>query len=156
MSVLRSVLVGTAAGAVGTAALNLATYGDMVIRARPASETPSDFVKTLADDNGIAALRGDDDAAKNRRSGVAALLGYANGLGVGAAYGLLRPALRGLPLPLAGLAVGAAAMALSDVPLVRSRVTDPATWGTSGWLGDAIPHALFGLALVIAFDGLEA
>ncbi len=156
MSMLRSVLVGTVAGAVGTAALNVATYTDMVTRARPASEIPSEFVKKLATEAGIEPLTGDDDAAKNRRSGAGALLGYANGLGVGAAYGVLRPALRGVPLPLAGLAAGAAAMALSDVPLVRSGLTDPKTWGTSGWLADAIPHALFGLALAVAFDALAA
>jgi hypothetical protein len=151
---IRSILVGTVAGAVGTAALDLATYTDMVARARPASETPSDFVKKLAEENGIAPLTGDDDAAKNRRSGAGALLGYANGLGIGALYGLLRPALCGVPLPLAALAAGAAAMALSDVPLVRTGVTDPKTWGASGWLADAIPHALYGLAVAVTFDAL--
>ena len=156
MSLLRSVLAGAVAGAVGTAALNVATYADMVARARPASEIPSEFVKKLAAEAGIEPLAGDDDAAKNRRSGAGALLGYANGLGVGAAYGVLRPALRGVPLALAGLAAGAAAMALSDVPLVRGGLTDPKTWGTSGWLADAIPHALFGLALAVSFDALAA
>lgn len=155
MSILRSVLVGTVAGAVGTAALNVATYADMVARARPASETPSEFVKKVAVDNGIEPLAGDDDAAKNRRSGTGALLGYANGLGVGFAYGALRPALRGVPLVLAALAAGGAAMALSDVPLVRAGVTDPSTWETSDWLADAIPHALFGLALAVTFDALD-
>ncbi len=151
---VRSLLVGSVAGAVGTAALNIATYADMVVRARPASETPEKFVQTLATEPGIEPLTGDDDAAKHRRSGVAALLGYANGLGVGAVYGMVRPSLRGVPLLFAGLAAGAAAMALSDVPLVRSGVTDPSTWGTSGWLGDALPHALFGLALAATFDAL--
>ncbi|MEA2664319.1 MAG: hypothetical protein QOI11_1263 [Candidatus Eremiobacteraeota bacterium] len=153
---MRSVLLGTVAGAVGTAALDLATYTDMIVRARPASETPSEFVKKLAQDAGIAYLSGDDDDAKNRRSGTGALLGYANGLGVGALYGALRPLLRGVPLPLAALAAGGAAMALSDVPLVRSGVTDPQSWGTSGWLADALPHALYGLAVALTFDALAA
>ena len=61
-----------------------------------------------------------------------------------------------MPLPLAALAAGGAAMALSDVPLVRSGVTDPATWGTAGWLGDAIPHALYGLAVALTFDALTS
>jgi hypothetical protein len=153
---IRSVLLGTVAGAVGTAALDLATYADMVVRARPASETPAEFVKKLAQEKGVEPLSGDDDAAKNRRSGTGALLGYANGLGVGALYGALRPLLRGVPLPLAALAAGGAAMALSDVPLVRSGVTDPKSWGTSGWLADAIPHALYGVAVAVTFDALAA
>jgi hypothetical protein len=155
MSMLRSALVGIVAGAVGTAALNVVTYGDMVARARPASETPSEFVKKVAADNGVEPLSGDGDAAKNRRSGVGSLLGYANGLGIGVLYGVLRPALRGVPLICAALAAGGAAMALSDVPLVRSGVTDPKTWGTSGWLADAIPHAVYGLAVAVTFDSLD-
>ncbi len=153
---IRSVFAGAAAGAVGTVALNVVTYLDMVVRARPASEIPGELVKKLASENGIESLTGDDDAAKNRRSGVGALLGYANGLGVGAGYGVLRPALRGVPVPIAGLLAGALAMALSDVPLVRAGLTDPATWSRTDWLADAIPHAVYGLAVAIAFDAFDA
>ena len=154
---LRSVLVGTAAGAVGTAVLNVATYADMAARARPASDAPSTLVKNVAQEAGLGGLAADDDAAKNRRSGIGALLGYANGLGVGAVYGAVRPALRGkVPRLVAGLVAGAAAMALSDVPLVKAGATDPKTWGAAGWLADAVPHALFGVALAFAFDALDA
>lgn len=157
MSFIRSVLVGTAAGAVGTAALNIASYADMASRGRPASDTPATMVKNVASSIGIDALAADDDTASNRRSGVGALLGYANGLTVGAVYGAVRPSLHGrLPLLVGALAAGAAAMALADVPLAKSGATDPKTWGTSGWLADVIPHGLFGLALALSFDALYA
>lgn len=149
-----SVFVGIVAGAVGTVVLDLATYTDMVLRSRPASETPSKLVQKIAEQAGIPSLLGDDDETKNRRSGAGALLGYANGLGVGAAYGVLRPALGWLPTFFAGLAVGAAAMALSDVPMVNAGVTDPSEWSSEDWLADIIPHALYGLAVAITFDAL--
>jgi hypothetical protein len=153
---LRSVLVGTAAGAVGTAALNIATYADMASRGRPSSETPSKLVKNVAASAGIQPLAADDETAENRRSGVGALLGYVNGIGVGAVYGLIRPAVRGrVPLLIAALAAGGAAMALSDVPATKSGATDPKTWGAAGWIADIVPHVLYGLALAFAFDALE-
>ncbi len=153
---IRSLLVGTVAGAVGTIVLDVATYADMALRGRPASEAPSTLVKNVAAAADIAPLAADDDTAKNRRSGVGALLGYANGLAVGAVYGGLRPMLRGrVPLGIAALAAGAAAMALSDVPLVKSGATDPKQWGAEGWLADIVPHVLYGLAVAFAFDALD-
>jgi hypothetical protein len=83
---------GAAAGAVGTVALNVVTYLDMMVRARSTSDMPGELVKKLAGQNGIESLTGDDDDAKNRRSGMGALLGYANGLGVDVGFGVLRPA----------------------------------------------------------------
>jgi hypothetical protein len=154
MSTPHSVLVGTAAGALGTAALNIATYADMAWRGRPASETPAKLVQNVASEAGIEPLAADDEKAGNRRSGAGALLGYVNGLGVGAAYGALRPALRGLPVPVAALLLGAAAMALSDVPAAKAGATDPKTWGAQGWIADIVPHALYGLALALAYDAL--
>jgi hypothetical protein len=153
---IPSVFTGTAAGAVGTAVLNIATYADMVWRARPASETPSKLVKILAAQAGIEPLAAEGEEADNRRSGAGALLGYVNGLGVGFVYGAVRPALRDLPVLVAGLLAGAAAMALSDVPAVKAGATDPSTWGTEGWIADIVPHALYGIALALAFDALDA
>jgi hypothetical protein len=152
----RSVLVGAVAGAAGTAVLDITTYADMALRGRPSSKTPSTMVKIVAESAGIEPLAAGDDTAKNRRSGVGALLGYAVGLGVGTVYGAIRPSLRGkVPLVVAGLAAGAAAMALADVPATTTGATDPKTWGPSGWLADAIPHALFGLTLALTFDALD-
>ena len=88
---LHHLLMGTAAGAVGTVALNVATYADMAIRGRPSSSVPAKMVGVLADKAGIplsAGGEGDDEKGQNRQSGLGALFGYVTGLGVGTAYGL--------------------------------------------------------------------
>jgi hypothetical protein len=90
--------------------------------------------------------------AQHRLSGLGALMGYATGLGIGALYGLARPILVKLPLPLAGLALGAAAMASSDVPATITGATNPKTWGASGWASDIIPHAIYGLVTVLTYE----
>ncbi len=46
---LRQALMGTAAGAVGTVALNITTYVDMALRARPSSEVPAKIVDAGAE-----------------------------------------------------------------------------------------------------------
>jgi hypothetical protein len=43
--VLRLGLLGAAAGAAGTTALNTVTYLDMAVRGRPTSSTPEDIVE---------------------------------------------------------------------------------------------------------------
>ena len=155
MSFVRHVFVGIVAGAAGTAALNIATYGDMVLRGRGESDVPSTMVKNLAEAAGVGALASDDDSTAHRRSALGALLGYANGLGVGAAYGAIRPALRGIPVLLAAVAAGGAAMVLSDLPIAKSGASDPSTWSAADWAADAIPHLAYGLALALSFDALR-
>ena len=147
---LRNTLIGLAAGAIGTVALNISTYADMAMRGRSSSGAPSKMVHILADkvnlplsSKGVGAQ---DEKAQNRESGLGALLGYVNGLGVGALYGLLRSQVdEDVSLPLMGVLVGASAMAASDVPLVSLKVSNPKTWGVSGWASDAIPHLIYGL-----------
>jgi hypothetical protein len=73
-AVLRELLIGTAAGACGTTALNAVTYGDMPVRGRPASSTPSQVAARLAGEAGID-LFAEDEApdgptAQNRQSGL--------------------------------------------------------------------------------------
>jgi len=130
---VRTVLLrGIAAGAVGTIALDVATYLDMVVRARPASSLPAEVAGALADRAGVelAASGNASESAGNRRSGLGALLGFGVGLGIGGAYGLLRSL---LPDPLrpraAAVGLGLAAMAASDLPATALGVTDPRTWG---------------------------
>ncbi len=141
------VLTGTAAGAVGTVALNIATYVDMAVRARPG---------VIADKAGIDLATGTGDDAKeeekNRESGLGALLGYVSGLGVASLYGAVRPHLRWLPVPVAGVLLGLAAMAASDVPIGMSGVSDPSTWAPEDWAADLIPHLIYGLVTAIAYD----
>lgn len=141
---LSHLLTGTAAGAVGTLALDIATYLDMTLRGRGSSDTPAQLAGILADKLGVDLTAGEGEGAKeqaqNRQSGLGSLLGYGTGLGVATVYGLLRPRLRAVPWPVAGVLLGLAAMAASDVPLGVSGVSDPATWSTADWAADLVPH----------------
>ncbi len=156
---LKDTLLGLVAGAAGTVALNVATYVDMAARGRSSSSAPSKMVEIVANKTGLplsAQGKGSQDqTAQNRESGLGALLGYVNGLGVGVAYGLLRSQLDELPLPLAGIGVGLLAMAASDIPLVALKVSNPKTWGVSGWAADVIPHLIYGLVTVSTFEALS-
>ena len=153
---LREALTGAAAGAVGTVALNAATYADMAINGRPASSVPAEVAGGLAKKAGIdLSAEGedpDDEAEQNRRSGLGALMGYVTGLGVGAAYGLIRPHLGGVSRPVAGFGLGLAAMAASDVPATVLGVTDPTTWPPSSWGMDFGFHLAYGVVTAIAYD----
>jgi drug/metabolite transporter (DMT)-like permease len=153
LMLLREILMGAAAGAVGTVALNGTTYADMVIRARPSSSVPAQVASELAGKVGIV-LSGegsDDETAQSRKSGLGALLGIATGLGVGAAYGLARPHLDGVSVPRAAVVLGLMAMAGSDVPSAAMGVTDPTTWGLNAWLSDLIPHLAYGVTTAVAY-----
>lgn len=149
-------LTGAAAGAVGTVALNIATYVDMAVRARPASGVPAKLVGVIADKAGVDLAIGMGEDAKeeeqNRQSGLGALIGYVNGLGVAALYGAVRPHLRWIPMPVAGVALGLAAMAASDVPIGVSGVSDPSTWAPEDWAADLVPHLIYGLVTAMAYD----
>ena len=156
--VLRNVLIGTIAGAAGTVALDIASYADMAIRGRSASNAPAKLVENLANIVHLPlspqGTGSNDLAVQNRESGLGALLGYVNGLGTGALYGMVRSQLDNVPVPLAGILVGLAAMAESDVPLVTLGKSDPKTWGFSGWTADLIPHLIYGLVTVLTYEAL--
>jgi hypothetical protein len=153
----KPLLWGIAAGAVGTIALDVATYLDMVVRARPPSSLPAEVAGALAERAGVelAACGNDSESAGNRRSGLGALFGYGVGLGVGAAYGLLRsvlPVPRRRWVPATGL--GLAAMAASDLPATALGVTDPRSWGAVGWVSDLLPHLAYGIATATVYEAL--
>lgn len=160
-------LAGVGAGAIGSVALNVTTYLDMVLRGRSASDVPARTAGKLADLAGVDLGGGAGGVAENpdqrrarataesRRTGIGALLGYATGLGVGALFGILSPLLRRLPLPATGLLLGAAAMAGSDVPTTSLGVTDPRRWGAPGWMADIVPHMAYGLFTALAFRTLS-
>jgi len=151
-------LIGAVAGAVGTVALDVTTYADIAIRGRSSSGAPSQMISILAKTVGLPlssqGVGSEDETAQNRESGLGALLGYMNGLGVGVAYGLLRSGRDDIPIPVAGIGVGLAAMAASDIPLIALRVSNPKTWGFSGWAADAIPHLVYGLVTAIVYEAL--
>jgi hypothetical protein len=141
---LRRLLTGAAAGATATTALNAVTYADMAWRARPASSAPEKAVEQLATRVGQP-VPGIGAERTNRLSGLGALSGIGVGVMIGAVYGLLAPRPLRRRVLVAGTLLGAAAMAASDVPLVRLGVTDPRTWSRADWLSDAVPHLAYGL-----------
>lgn len=153
---LRRILMGTAAGAVGTVALNVTTYADMAVRGRPASQMPSEMAGLLAEKAGISLSSGgegsDDSKAENRKGGLGALSGFVVGLGVGTAYGVVRSQARDVPMPIAALGLGLTAMAGSDVPLTVLGLTNPVKWGAAGWLSDLIPHMAYGLVTAASYN----
>ncbi len=155
---LRKLLIGTAAGAVGTAALNSVTYGDMVVRGRGSSSVPAEVAGKLAGKVGIdLSVEGeapDGPTAQNRQSGLGALQGYAVGLGIGALYGLVGPDPRHVRPLRAGAVLGLAAMAGSDVPTAVLGVSDPRQWGLSAWLSDLVPHLAYGLTTAATYKAL--
>ncbi len=151
---------GIAAGAVGTVALNIATYVDMLLRGRSPSDVPTKVAGKLADEAGINLARTPDhdgpsdteQKASNRRSALGALLGYVTGVGIGAAYGLVRPWLGSPPRIVPAVVLGVAAMGASDVPATLLGVTDPRSWGAKGWAADIGPHLAYGLFTSAAYD----
>jgi hypothetical protein len=152
--VRRELLLGAVAGAVGIVALDAVSYLDMAVRGRPASELPGRLVDRLAESAGVEVPR-EDEHWRNRASAIGALLGYGVGLVAGALYGFVRA--RGVrpPTSVAAVVVGAAAMAMSDMPLVLSGLTDPRTWGVAGWASDIVPHLAFGVATVFTFEAFH-
>lgn len=147
----RSALRGAAAGAAGTTALNAATYLDMLLRARPASSTPQETVQ-----KGTAALGvtvpGVGEDQENRTSALGALTGLATGVGVGAAYGLVR-GLGLRPSVVVGAALTAtAALVAANGPMAALGVSDPRDWSTADWAADVVPHAVYGLVTALTFS----
>lgn len=153
-------LRGAIAGAAGTTALNAVTYLDMAVRGRGSSSAPQDLVEAAADRAGLD-VPGEGDERDNRLAGLGPLSGTAVGVAVGtvagAVLGATRRNGRGWRAPLAVLAIAGAAMALSDVPLKLSGISDPADWEPRDWAADAIPHLVYGLVtyatLQVAADG---
>src|SRR4051812_48556313 len=151
---LQQALRGIVAGAAGTMALDVTTYGDMLLRGRSASNVPATVAGSLADAVGIPFLgRGaPGEKAGNRRSATGALLGYATGLGIGGAYGIIRGQGGRVPTRLAGTAVGILAMVASDLPIALTGASDPRTWTPVDWLSDLIPHLIYGLVTVQTYE----
>lgn len=145
----RQLAAGVAAGAAGTVALNTATYLDMLGRGRPASSVPADAAGRISTWIGVGL--GDEDTAPNRREALGTLLGVVTGLGVGAAYGLIRSQVH-LPRPVAALGMSAAAMVASDLPMTALGLTNPREWDATSWAADVLPHLAYGVAAAAAYQ----
>jgi len=151
---LQRALRGIIAGAAGAMALDITTYGDMLLRGRSASNVPATVAGSLADTFGIPFLSSGatGEKADNRRGATGALLGYATGLGIGGAYGIIRGKGGRVHTPLAGTAVGILAMVGSDLPIALTGASDPRTWTPADWLSDLIPHLIYGLVTVQTYE----
>lgn len=151
---LRALLLGAAAGAAGTTALDVASYLDMLGRGRPASTTPERTAEVMAERAGVQ-VPGDDDARSNRLSALGALSGIAAGIGVGAAYGLAR-GLGWRPRGAAGAAVATlGALVATNGPMTLLGVTDPRTWAAVDWVSDIVPHLAYGAVTAATYAAGE-
>ena len=141
-------LIGAAAGAAGTTALNVITYLDMAVRGRGTSTTPERTVEALAKLVHLT-VPGTGDTLANRLTGLGALTGYTAGIGMGLLLGLAY-ALGWQPgLLLATLAAALFALLGTNGPMIVLGVTDPRTWGAVGWISDVIPHLGYGVVAAL-------
>jgi hypothetical protein len=149
-----SLIRGLVAGAAGTTALDVATYLDMAVRGRPASDTPKRTVEEMAERLHVP-LPGDDRAHDARASGLGTVLGHTVGLTIGVVVGGLRRV--GWPRTRGGrIAVGwALAMTAGNGPMRVLGVTDPRTWTRSDWLADVVPHLAYAVATTAALDAFD-
>jgi len=147
----RRLILGAAAGAAGTTALNAVTYLDMAWRGRPASSTPQQLVEKVADSLDVD-IPGEGEERQNRLSGLGPLAGIATGVGVGLAYGLLDTFRLRPPKTLGMLLAGAGAMAGSVLPLSATGISDPVTWDASAWASDVVPHLAYGAVVAWTMD----
>lgn len=151
---LELTLLGAAAGAAGTTALNAVTYLDMAVRGRPSSSTPEDTVEALSDTVHLP-VPGEGDAHDNRVAGLGPLTGIAAGVGVGALLGAARSAgwRPGVLTSTAAATLGA--LVGSNGPMTLLGVTDPRTWPASAWVADVVPHLAYGAVTAAVLDRLD-
>ncbi|MEP7025082.1 MAG: hypothetical protein ABJB47_15075 [Actinomycetota bacterium] len=149
---LKRLMLGAAAGAAGTTALNAVTYLDMVLRARPASDTPKQVVAELAQRSGQP-LPGTEEEVQHRLEGLGALSGLGTGVLIGVLAGGLRAAVLGLGPVLGPAVLGGSAMLATDLTMARLGITDPGSWDAASWASDAVPHLAYG---AVAYGALAA
>ena len=148
------ILAGAAAGAAGTAALNAVTYLDMALRGRASSSTPEQTVEAIEEHLPVS-VPGEGETREHRVAGLGSLTGIITGVGIGAAFGLLRRAGVRPPGPLNALLIGATTMAATDLSMAALDVTDPRTWSAGDWLSDVIPHVAFGVVTDAVLRSLD-
>jgi len=138
----RTVAVGAAAGAAGTAALNAVTFADMALRGRPSSETPEQTVEKLLERSPID-LPGDEQTRRNRLRGLAPLMGSVAGTAGGVAIGVLRDTLSARRFgATAGISL-TVGMLVGNAPMTLLGITKPSDWSAADWTADVVPHLAY-------------
>lgn len=151
---LRGALLGAAAGAAGTTALNATTYLDMVVRGRPTSSTPEDTVEKLSERVHVP-VPGQGEARDNRVAGLGPLTGLVAGVGTGALLGLAR-ASGWRTGPGSGAVVATlGALVGTNGPMTALGVTDPLAWPPSAWAADIVPHLAYGAVTATVLARLD-
>jgi hypothetical protein len=148
------VLLGAAAGAAGTTALNMLTYIDMAARGRPSSSTPEKTVEKLSEVTHVP-IPGDEDTRENRISGLGPLTGQLAGVGIGAALGLCRAAGWRPSLGVGTAVATVGAMAGTSGPMTVLGITDPRTWSAKSWVVDMVPHVAYGAVTAAVLERLD-
>jgi hypothetical protein len=148
------ILAGAAAGAAGTAALNAATYVDMVVRGRGTSSTPEQTVEAIEERLPVS-VPGEGETRSNRISGLGSLSGIVTGIGIGAAFGVLHRLGLRPSRPVGAVLIGLSAMASTDSSMLALGVSDPRTWSAQDWLSDLIPHLVYGTVTYAALTALS-
>jgi hypothetical protein len=154
MRLIEGVVIGAAAGAAGTTALNAVTYFDMAARGRPTSTTPEDTVEELSDRTGIS-IPGDGDTRRNRVAGLGPLSGLAAGVGVGAVLGAARAWGRRPGLIPSSIVATVGALVASNGPMTALGISDPRTWAAKDWVSDIVPHLAYGMVTAATLNRLE-
>jgi hypothetical protein len=150
----RGLLLGAAAGAAGTTALNAVTYLDMVARGRPASSTPEDTVEALSDVVHVP-VPGEGDARESRVTALGALTGLVAGVGIGAVLGAARAAGWRPGVGVGSVAATLGALVGTNGPMTVLGVTDPRTWPVSSWVADIVPHVAYGAVAAAVLEALD-
>ncbi len=148
MTTLRQILLGAAAGAAGTTALNVVTWCDVAWRGRPVSQTPQQTVQRLADVLRVG-VPGSPQQQERRLDALGALGGLVTGTTMGVVHGVVQERLRLGPTGSAALAT-AIALVGANGPMTVLGVTDPRTWSRADWLADVVPHVAFGVVTAAA------
>jgi uncharacterized membrane protein len=148
---MTSIGRGLVAGAFGDVLLNAATYVDMALTGRAASDTPGRTVERAAGAVGIPV-----PTDEPRLEAYGALGGMSVGLGLGVVSSMARSAGVRLPAPLGAVAIGGLAMAASGGGMTATGVTDPREWTASDWTRDVVPHLAYGIGVRYAMDRIDA
>ncbi|MEV4630405.1 hypothetical protein AB0J90_29495 [Micromonospora sp. NPDC049523] len=149
---LTNLANGVLAGAAATLARELVSNLDVVVRARPMSNSHERMVQRLVAKAHLSL--GPEEPAAKRRAGLGPLLGFANGVLTVALFATLTGRRRPAP-PVAAALIGLGGMLVADGPMAALGVTNPRRWGAQDWFEDALPYVAYSLTAVATLYRLD-